>query len=128
MQDQRAIPILKEGLEPLRDGLASNAAGGRVLPQHPLEESFKNFVNNDTSFKRAALSNVFGSHMSLRLQAEEAILSEFQRLPSLHSERSGLKTMLGVDDDLGFVDFLQDPSYSETSVDLHNAMEAKLGL
>ena len=44
--------------------------------------------------------------MPMRLQMEQAILSEFQRLPTLHSDFIGLETMLGIDEEIGFEDFL----------------------
>ena len=86
--------------------------------------------------------------MPMRLQMEQAILSEFQRLPTLHSDFIGLETMLGIDEEIGFEDFLtgaafyphpiyfipcahsfsQDLTSPEYGVDVHQVMESKLGL
>jgi hypothetical protein len=65
------------------------------------------FAKNEVQFKRVALQNVYGSHLSMRLQMEESILSNFQRLPTLKSEFVGLSTSLGLDEEIGFSDFLR---------------------
>lgn len=116
------------------------------------------FAKNEVQFKRVALQNVYGSHLSMRLQMEESILSNFQRLPTLKSEFVGLSTSLGLDEEIGFSDFLRgtlrlcatsltcaqglitdvcslprllllsDPSAPESAIDLHEVMEHRLGL
>lgn len=50
--------------------------------------------------------NIFGSHLPLRMQMEQTILSQFQRLPALQSEFCGLETLLGKDEEFGFEDYL----------------------
>jgi len=118
--------VNRENPEPLRNGIAS--ASVYQPPKHPLETAQLNFRKNDHQFRRIALDNIFGTHMPMRLQMEQAILSEFQRLPSLHSDFTGLETMLGIDEDIGFEDFLSDPTSPEYGVDVHQVMEHKLGL
>jgi len=120
------VPIVREHVEPLRDGIT--AAGAYRPPQHPVEARLATFNQNNMDFKRVALNNIFGTHMPLRMQMEQSILSEFQRLPSLTSELVGLETMLGIDEDLGFEDFLHDPTCPESVVDVHRVMEERLGL
>jgi len=120
------IPVLRENTDPLRQGLAATSV--YQPPPHPLESAQLKFHQNEVQFKRVALDNIFGTHMPMRLQMEQAILSEFQRLPTLHSDYVGLETMLGIDEDIGFEDFLTDPTSPEYGVDVHQVMESKLGL
>ncbi len=75
--------------------------------------------------KRVALSNIYGSHMPMRMQMEQFYLARplrytfnsyffcsakfkinFCRMPGLQSDYSGLKTVLGEDEDFGFADYL----------------------
>jgi hypothetical protein len=49
-------------------------------------------------------ANIYGSHMPIRLNTEKAILSQFQRLPGIHSEMPGLEILLGRDEDIDFED------------------------
>lgn len=81
---------------------------------------------------------------------EESILTNFQRLPTLKSDFVGLSTTLGVDEELGFADYLRgwttclfaclstathfllfpsaEPSAPEAAIDLHAVMEHRLGM
>lgn len=56
--------------------------------------------------KVARVGQIYGSHASLRLQMDRAILAQFQRLPGMHSNFSGLDTLLGRDEEIGFEDYL----------------------
>ena len=62
--------------------------------------------------------------MSVRMQMERAVLLQYQRLPTLRSEFSGLDTLLGNDETITFEDTLDNPyEKPERRVDLHAAME-----
>eukprot|EP00027_Filamoeba_sp_ATCC50430_P008107 CAMPEP_0168550756 /NCGR_PEP_ID=MMETSP0413-20121227/5811_1 /TAXON_ID=136452 /ORGANISM="Filamoeba nolandi, Strain NC-AS-23-1" /LENGTH=126 /DNA_ID=CAMNT_0008581241 /DNA_START=30 /DNA_END=410 /DNA_ORIENTATION=- len=96
---------------------------------HPVEAIQKNHYIHLERMRNFTLNNLFGSHMCVRLQMEKTILSQFQRLPTLHSEFVGLETIEGRDEQIDIDDYLNDPSESFTAVsDLHTAMEKKLGL
>lgn len=123
-----SVPILRREINPLREGATAVTAQSDVPIVHPLQARELNFAKNEVQFKRAALQNVYGSHLSMRLQMEESILSNFQRLPTLKSEFVGLSTSLGLDEEIGFSDFLRDPSAPESAIDLHEVMEHRLGL
>lgn len=86
-------------------------------------------------------TNIFGSHMFMKMRMDEAILSQYQRLPGLRSEFCGLDTLLNRDDEFTFEDYLSGipllknsdltslvPEMSETPVDVHDVMERKLGM
>ncbi len=44
--------------------------------------------------------------MVMRMQMEQILLSQFQRLPGLRSEYAGLETLMGRDEDFGPEDYL----------------------
>jgi hypothetical protein len=79
--------------------------------------------------RNTALSNVYGSHMVMRLEMEKRILSGIQRLPVLQSEFAGLESMTGADTEIDFDDYLNVPHNRETSMpSVHVLMEQKMGL
>lgn len=59
------------------------------------QEAMKNFTT----------TNVFGTHMTLKQQMEQKLVSQFHRLPGLPSAFCGLDTLRGADDDFGFEDW-----------------------
>ncbi len=63
---------------------------------------FKNQLN----MRNFTTTNIFGSHMFMRMRMDETILSQFQRLPGLRSEFCGLDTLLNRDEDFAFEDYL----------------------
>jgi len=124
MEASLALPVSRETNDLLRTGpktfLESNNAA-----VHPVAVIQNNHENNQIEIQRNSLSNLFGTHLPLRLQMEQQILTQFQRLPGLHSEFVGLETLMGDDEDIQFEDFLNDPHLSERSVNVHAAMEKK---
>ena len=54
----------------------------------------------------ATVEKMFGTALTLHLRTEKAILSKYQRLPGLPSSRTGLETILGEDEEIGFADVL----------------------
>ena len=61
---------------------------------------------NKLNLQSWTLNNVYGSHMVMRMQMEQNLLSQFQRLPGLRSEYAGLETLMGRDEDFGPEDYL----------------------
>ncbi|EGG20373.1 proteasome maturation factor UMP1 family protein [Cavenderia fasciculata] len=96
---------------------------------HPVESIQRNQYSVDTRLKTFAASNVFGQHMVLHNEIEKQIYSQFKRLPTLNSSMIALETVLGLDEDIDFEDYLNDPLMSETPLPtLHSQMETKLGI
>src|SRR5688572_23446763 len=62
---------------------------------------------NAEQMKNFTTTNLFGTHMFMRMQMEKTILSQFRRLPGLPSEFVGLETILGEDETIDFDDYLQ---------------------
>ncbi|EFA76046.1 proteasome maturation factor UMP1 family protein [Heterostelium album PN500] len=83
----------------------------------------------DNRLKNFAVSNVFGQQLTMHYEIEKQIYSQFRRLPTLPSSMVGLETVLGLDEDFDFADFLNDPMMSEKPLPtLHDAMEIRLGM
>jgi proteasome maturation protein len=121
------VPILRDDPDLLRNGLNSRAQSSiEVSAEHPVQLLQSTFRQNQDALKQFTMKNIFGEQMAMKLSMERAILSQFQRLPGLPSEFTGLETVMGLDEELGFEDILNDPSESLTPVDLHTAMENKL--
>ena len=75
------------------------------------------------------LGQVYGSALPARMAIEEQIVGRVRRLPGIPSSRLGLDALTGRLDDVGFEDVLGFPGEREdTRVDLHQAMEARLGM
>jgi len=95
---------------------------------HPVEMIQKNSFKSSEALRKFTTANIFGSHMMLRMQMDQALLSRFQRLPGLPSEYCGLDTIMNLDEDLGFEDYLNEPQNSVAFVDVHRTMERRLHL
>jgi len=125
-KDSFHIPVAPN-VDLLKDGIS--AAHPPQTNSHPMEVIQRTYLQNAESLKTYTLNNVYGTHFSLRLQTEKAILSKFQRLPALPSEFAGLETISGTDEDLGFEDYLNVPLNSvEFPADWRDVMECRLGL
>jgi len=95
---------------------------------HPVEIIQNTNALQADRLKQFTATNIFGSHLQLRMQMEQTILAGYQRLPGLHSELSGLQTIMGCDEDIGFEDYLNDPVDSIQEMNTHEVMEKRLGL
>ncbi|KAM9968613.1 hypothetical protein ACTFIW_007763 [Dictyostelium discoideum] len=96
---------------------------------HPVESIQLDQGKTEIKLKNFAMKNVFGTHMVMNNEIEKQIYSQFKRLPTLQSSMVGLETILGLDEDFDFGDYLCDPATSETPLpQLHTAMEHRLGM
>ncbi|KAG6555491.1 hypothetical protein Mapa_002726 [Marchantia paleacea] len=102
-----------------------------ALPAHPaqiIQESNRNYQANT---KRYLMEKAYGTALPFQMQMEQQILSKFQRPPGLlPSSMLGLESLTGALDEMGFEDSFGNPLESESyvSVDMHHAMEVRLGL
>lgn len=94
---------------------------------HPMQAVELEHTKNQRMTQKQMMANVYGSHLPMQLTMEERILSQFQRFPGLRSSFVGLETLVGDDTRMEFADYLNDPSFSTEPVDVHSAMEARLG-
>ena len=81
--------------------------------------------------RRQMLANTYGIAMPARMDIEAQILAKQRRLPGLPSSRFGLDILTGDVDRFGFDAYLDRPadrSDTAVSVDVHAAMERKIGL
>eukprot|EP01092_Planopodium_desertum_P009203 TRINITY_DN39508_c0_g1_i1.p1 TRINITY_DN39508_c0_g1~~TRINITY_DN39508_c0_g1_i1.p1 ORF type:complete len:130 (+),score=16.99 TRINITY_DN39508_c0_g1_i1:40-429(+) len=118
------LPVYKAPKNPLTDEPAENLNADI----HPVETIQKNWRRNQGHLDTLMIKNVFGSDMVMRLKTEDAIFSQFQRLPTLPSSHLALETLKGLDEDIDLEDYLGDPSDSLESRDLHRTMEVRLGM
>jgi len=117
-----SLPVVRDGK------LSVNQRPGRLRVQkavHPVQE-IQGASNSKLENKVVALNNLYGTHMSQRMQMEQFYLSRPLRLPGLRSEFSGLRTLLDEDEDLDFEDTLNDPFLRETPVNIHAEMEKRV--
>ena len=75
------------------------------------------------------MARVYGSHLPIRLHMEEKILTRFRRFPTLHSSHLGLETVLGVEADMEFGDYLgrEEDSEKTSHVGPFEQMERRMG-
>ncbi|KAN0055759.1 hypothetical protein ACTA71_011645 [Dictyostelium dimigraforme] len=118
--------ISKKDLElPTLRNESSNVKG----LSHPVESIQLDQGKTELKLKNFAMKNVFGTHMVMNNEIEKQIYSQFKRLPTLQSSNVGLETILGLDEDFDFGDYLCDPATSEVPLpQLHTAMEHRLGM
>ncbi|KAM9986477.1 hypothetical protein ACTFIY_010899 [Dictyostelium cf. discoideum] len=118
--------IVKKDLDlPTLRNESSNVKG----LSHPVESIQLDQGKTEIKLKNFAMKNVFGSHMVMNNEIEKQIYSQFKRLPTLQSSMVGLETILGLDEDFDFGDYLCDPATSEAPLpQLHTAMEHRLGM
>ncbi|GBG81831.1 hypothetical protein CBR_g34012 [Chara braunii] len=122
------LPLLNDGHDNLRFGLP--ALKQDALVAHPVEEIQKTHHQIEQETKRKLMELAYGSAFTMRMKIEEGILSRFQRPPGAPCSMLGLEVLTGRVEDFSFEDYLDDPRESETrpQVDLHHAMEVRLGL
>jgi proteasome maturation protein len=109
----------------ISDGFAARRAQDSV-DLHPVQKLQKNSLRDELQNRLYMLSNTYGRHSALRLQMDLAIFSQMQRLPGLPSSNVAIETLLGMDSDISFADYLNDPEYSEKMVDVHTEMMKRL--
>uniref|UniRef100_A0A7N0T8R0 Proteasome maturation factor UMP1 n=1 Tax=Kalanchoe fedtschenkoi TaxID=63787 RepID=A0A7N0T8R0_KALFE len=131
MEAPKSIPHEIGGLknDALRFGL--HGVKSDIVGADPLESAFKSTKMKDEVIKRKVLATTYGTAFPVKLELERQILSRFQRLPgAIPSSMLGFESLTGDLDNFGFEDYLNDPRESETfrSVDMHHAVEVRLGL
>eukprot|EP00695_Tsukubamonas_globosa_P000705 TRINITY_DN160_c0_g1_i8.p1 TRINITY_DN160_c0_g1~~TRINITY_DN160_c0_g1_i8.p1 ORF type:complete len:157 (+),score=53.85 TRINITY_DN160_c0_g1_i8:69-473(+) len=126
--DKMSMPFMGLPNDAMRYGIKSLKHD--ASPNHPLETSLKKFDEEQLRLKYVTLSNIYGSHMPIRLEMEKHIVTKNSlRLAPLQSSNLGLDVLTRHDEDFGFEDFLCDARFSERApVDLHTAMEKKFGI
>lgn len=75
--------------------------------------------------KKRMLATSSGVALAMKMDVEERVLARFRRGPGLVSSMAGLETALGLDTDVDFGDYLNDPEFRTHEVDVHVAMEKR---
>ncbi|KAI9252137.1 proteasome maturation factor UMP1-domain-containing protein [Sporodiniella umbellata] len=99
-----------------------------VLPNHPLESRLSQWEETQWELKLNLARQAYGMHAPVKLMMERSIVEKRQRTPAMPSSNLHLDILMGKDETIDYEDFLNDPSLSTDSVDLHVSMERKLKL
>eukprot|EP00245_Coleochaete_scutata_P007140 TRINITY_DN22240_c0_g1_i1.p1 TRINITY_DN22240_c0_g1~~TRINITY_DN22240_c0_g1_i1.p1 ORF type:complete len:139 (-),score=33.94 TRINITY_DN22240_c0_g1_i1:345-761(-) len=128
METNASLPYLEEPHDAIRFGVRSLKE--EVLPLHPAEMIQNTYKQHTKEAKMTLLRHTYGSAFVMRAKIEEQVLARHQRLPGLLSSSLGLQSMTGALEDFDFEDYLGAPGEAEEvpSVDLHHAMEVRLGM
>ncbi|EFJ30721.1 hypothetical protein SELMODRAFT_169783 [Selaginella moellendorffii] len=113
----------------LRHGLP--ALKSDALPLHPVQSLHQEKLKFGADTKRKIVENLYGSAFALRMDFDRQILSRCQRPGNLiPSSMIGLESLTGTLDELNFENIIYDPRDSSrfVAVDMHDAMELRLGL
>jgi len=108
----------------LRAKLAMSQHG----PSHPVESIERNWRQRELDSKLNMLGSVYGAHVPMRKRMDMRIVSASQRMPGLPSSNFGLEILLNKHQDIDFDDFLNNPMYATEQIDVHLAMEKRLGM
>jgi len=114
--EESKIDGVSENQDSLRQKfLFARSNNSPKLPVHPIQAIQNNWANDQKELKYFGLANTFGSHMSFRLQMEEAILTHHQkqRFPQLSPSSVALETFFGDDEFITIEDYLNLPENSE---------------
>lgn len=125
------LPFMRVPHDTMREGLPGAKAGVTHLGKHPVQIIQEQGPAASALEKRAMLANTYGIAMPARMDIEAQILAKQRRLPGLPSSRFGLDILTGDVDRFGFDAYLDRPadrSDTAVSVDVHAAMERKIGL
>ncbi|XP_051117906.1 cyclin-B1-2-like [Andrographis paniculata] len=129
MDASKTILLDGRAEDPLRFGI--HGVKSDIIEPHPLESAYSSAKVRQQEMKKKILENTYGAAFPLKMDLDRQILSKFQRPPgAIPSSFVGLEAMTGTLEDFGFEDYLNDPRESESlrPVDMHHAMEVRLGL
>ena len=94
---------------------------------HPIQTSEKNYHLNREMASMEQLRKMQGLHAPLKIQMEKKLVSRAGHLPCI-TNRTNLSADIlnGVDDTLGFEDFLGQPENFEGMTSPHDVIEASM--
>eukprot|EP00727_Mastigamoeba_balamuthi_P012400 m51a1_g7783 hypothetical protein (141) ;mRNA; r:233706-234299 len=130
-QPQEAVQ-LEGGRAPSSGCFASHAKAAPAAPAHPIEALQATMARERRGEAGGMTTGVaqatYGLGFGVRARMETHILGRLPlRLPGLGASHAALETLLGYDDDIDYADYLG-PDVTRDSFDLHEVMEAQLGL
>jgi len=122
-----AVPVTLLPRDELREGLGNLRADNTL--SHPVERIQQHYTKQSRANDKHMMARIYGSHLPIRLHMEEKILTRFRRFPTLHSSHLGLETVLGVESDMEFGDYMNRAEESEKTSQLSafEQMERRLG-
>ncbi|KAG1678332.1 Proteasome maturation protein [Nymphon striatum] len=101
---------------------------GDLDAAHPLEESEKDYLDNQTKLNLQMLQRIQGLHAPMRILMEQKAAKQIQRLPCLPSSNLSVSLLQDKLEMIGPEDIFNQPWESEVMGHPHIMMEKKLGL
>eukprot|EP00163_Fabomonas_tropica_P034639 TRINITY_DN9683_c0_g1_i1.p1 TRINITY_DN9683_c0_g1~~TRINITY_DN9683_c0_g1_i1.p1 ORF type:complete len:132 (+),score=34.02 TRINITY_DN9683_c0_g1_i1:92-487(+) len=114
---QQSEQHLTQGLNRLKPGT-----------MHPVERIEEQSVLQREHMRQNLVRGVHGIHAPLRRNMEYAILGQIRRLPGLPTSHAGIETAAGFDEEFEFADYMGGTGPNQRRIDVHHAMEQRLGL
>mmetsp|Transcript_16753 Transcript_16753/g.43343 ORF Transcript_16753/g.43343 Transcript_16753/m.43343 type:complete len:149 (-) Transcript_16753:361-807(-) len=111
-----------------RDDLRTQMSQLKHATAHPVESIEQSWRERELDSKLTMLGQVYGAHVPMRKRMEAQIVSRAGRLPGLASSNLGLEVLMNTHEDMEFDDFLGEPAFVTEGVDVHLAMEKRLGM
>ncbi|KAJ1561764.1 hypothetical protein HK405_002927 [Cladochytrium tenue] len=99
-----------------------------VIQGHPLESHLQKWDATQDSFKLASVRQTQGAHMPIRILMERELVGQRMRIPALKRTPFAEDILSGRDMNIEFEDFLGDMDSTVHRVDVHGAMEVKMGM
>ncbi|GAB5032192.1 proteasome maturation factor ump1 [Nannochloropsis oceanica] len=125
-----ALPVLKEPVDQMREGIKAGGFQSEATAPHPVQAFQATRKEREFSARLDTIARLYGVAAAMRMKTEADILSQICRAPGLPSSFVGLETVLGTDETVEFEDVLNDPQERPDlpMVSVHEKMEARLGL
>lgn len=105
------LPILTAPRDLLKEGPTTLRAQQGFI--HPVQKIQKEAFSQGLAQTKVLSANTFGSHIAMQMDMEEAILARCKR-PFLPNALPGLETLLNMDEDIDFSDFMAAPEMQPT--------------
>ncbi|TDH70577.1 uncharacterized protein CCR75_000496 [Bremia lactucae] len=127
LKSSASLPLIRAPPDALRFGFYN--ASEDVRSVHEVQRLQTSHRQYKWELKMSTVEQVYGKAAAMRLRTEKTVLEHYMRLPGLPSAHVGLDTLTGVDEQIEFADFLNDPNdHPENKFCVHEAMEVKLSI
>eukprot|EP00456_Euglypha_rotunda_P001961 TRINITY_DN10399_c0_g1_i1.p1 TRINITY_DN10399_c0_g1~~TRINITY_DN10399_c0_g1_i1.p1 ORF type:complete len:135 (+),score=30.59 TRINITY_DN10399_c0_g1_i1:206-610(+) len=122
---ETTLPVLHEPQDPM-EGM--RMMKNETMFHHPVQAIQTQSTKKEKDRDHTMLSHIYGTHLPIKIKMEENILSQFKRVGGLRSSLLGLETLMGMDTEIEFEDFLDDADFRLTpQKSVLEQMEASFG-
>ncbi|KAA8493581.1 Proteasome maturation protein-like [Porphyridium purpureum] len=118
---------------PAQVGVEARPFGSYVMDAtvvHPVQRIEHMSERQARETRDAALADLYGIHMPMRMEMERQIVSQFHRLPGLPSSHLALEFLNNTDLKIDFADYMNLPSERPDLpvIGMHEQMEKAIGM